>query len=116
MKIVIRWLVSAISLIIVAYFIPGISFSSFWVVLFTALVLGIINAVIRPIILVLTLPINILTLGLFTFIVNALMFWLVYLIVPGFSIANFSVAIWGALIYAIINWAINLIFTEDKNK
>lgn len=116
MKIIIRWLVSAISLIIVAYFVPGISFSSFWIVLLTALVLGIINAVIRPIILILTLPINILTLGLFTFIINALMFWLVYLMVPGFSIANFSIAIWGALIYAIINWAINLIFIEDKRE
>ena len=115
MRFIIRWLLSAIALILVAYLIPGITIDSFVTVLVAALILGIINATIRPIILILTLPINILTLGLFTFVVNAFMFWLVSMMLTGFNITNFYQAIWGALIYWTINWIINLLF-EDGNK
>lgn len=114
MRFIIRWLISSISLILVAYFIPGISFDSFTTVLLAALILGVINAIIRPIILILTIPINIITLGLFTFIINALMLWLVNLMLSGFVITDFYQAIWGALIYWLINWAINLLFETEK--
>lgn len=114
MKFIIRWLLSAISLILVSYFIPGITFDSFLSVLMAALILGIINATIRPIILILTIPVNILTLGFFTFIINALMLWLVSMMLSGFDITDFYQAIWGALIYWIINWIINLLF-ENGN-
>jgi len=117
-KFIIRLLISAVSLIIVAYLIPGITFDSYLTVLFAALILGIVNAIIRPVILILTLPINILTLGIFTFIVNAFMLWIVHLLISGFHITNFSTAIWGALIYWIINWIINIFFIEpdDNNR
>lgn len=114
MKFIIRWLLSSISLILVAYFIPGITFDSFLSVLMAALILGIINAFIRPIIIILTIPINILTLGFFTFIINALMLWLVSIMLSGFNIINFYQAFWGALIYWILNLIINLLF-ENKN-
>lgn len=114
MKIIIRWLLSVLALILVQYLFKGISFESFGTVMIAALVLGIVNAIIRPIVLILTLPINIITLGLFTLIINALMFWIVYKIVPGVEMTNFSAAFWGALIYTFINWFLNLFIIEDK--
>ncbi len=105
--ILLRWLLNTLVLIFVAYVTPGISFASFWSALITALVLGFLNAIIRPIILILTLPINIVTLGLFTFIINGFMFWLVSTIVKGFEIKDFTSAILGALIYSIIIMIIN---------
>lgn len=104
-----RWILNTLILMIVAYLTPGVTFSSFWSALITAAVFGIINAIIRPIVLILTLPINILTLGLLTFVINALMFWLVSVVVKGFYVADFSSAFWGALIYTIIVCIINYI-------
>lgn len=115
MKFVIRLLISAIALILVAYFIPGVSIDSFATVLLAALILGLINAFVRPIILILTLPINVLTLGLFTLIVNALMLWIVSVLLPGFSIVNFYQAILGALIYWLINWMISILFNSKSS-
>ena len=116
MKFIIKCLCSAVALILVAYFIPGVSFDSFTTVLITALILGVINAVIRPLIMLLTIPINILTLGLFTFIINAFMLWIVHLLVSGFHILNFTTAIWAAIIYWLANWLINLLFKDDSDK
>jgi len=104
-----RWVLNTLVLIIVSYLTPGVNFASFWSALITAVVFGLINAIIRPIVLILTLPINILTLGLLTFIINALMFWLASAIVPGFYVADFASAFWGALIYTIIVCIINYI-------
>lgn len=104
-----RWILNTFVLMIVAYLTPGVTFSSFWTALLTSVVFGIINAVIRPIVLILTLPINILTLGLLTFVINALMFWLASTVVPGFYVADFASAFWGALIYTIIVCIINYI-------
>ena len=89
MRLLLRWLVSAVALMLVAYYVPGIGVASLNTALVAALLLGLINALIRPIILVLTLPVNILTLGLFTLIINALLFWAVATIVKGFSVAGF---------------------------
>ncbi len=113
MRFIIRLLISSIALILVAYFMPGISFDSFTTVFVAALILGLVNAIVRPILLILTLPINILTLGLFTLIVNALMLWIVNLMLKGFSITDFGQAIWGALIYWAVNWIINMLFEAD---
>ena len=81
-----------------SYILPGVSVSGFWAALMTALVLGVINVVIKPILLFLTLPINILTLGVFTFVINALLILLVSVIVPGFSVVSF----WWALLFSIV--------------
>jgi putative membrane protein len=113
MRFIIRCLISAVTLVLVSYLIPGIGFDSFLTVVLAALVLGIINAVIRPLILFLTLPLNILTLGLFTFVVNGLMLWLVHMLLSGFEILNFSSAIWGAIVYWIVNWIINILFESE---
>jgi len=110
--ILLRWLLNTLVLLLVGYLTPGIRFDSFWSALIAALVLGLLNALVRPILLLLTLPINILTLGLFTLVINALIFWLTSSIVKGFEIANFSSAFIGALIYTIIVMLINLIETR----
>lgn len=109
MYLLLRWVLNTLILMLVGYLTPGISIASFWTALIASAIFGIINAIIRPIILILTLPINILTLGLFTLVINALMFWLLGTIVKGFDVQNFTSAFMGALIYCIIVMIVNLI-------
>jgi putative membrane protein len=104
MSIIISIIVNTLAVIITGYILPGIHIASFWTALGVAVVLGIVNAILRPIIFILTLPINILTLGLFSFVIMGLMVYLVSLIVPGFKVDNFGWAILFALIVALINW------------
>lgn len=111
-----RWLLNTFILMLVAYIVPGVSFSGFWSALITSAIFGLVNAVIRPLMIILTLPINVLTLGLFTLIINALMFWLTASIVKGFEVANFSAAFWGAFAYWIIITFINYIFEDRPTK
>ncbi len=106
MKLLLRWFLSALALMGIAYYLPGIGVASFYTALIAALVLGLVNALIRPIILVLTLPVNILTLGLFTLVVNALMFLLVATIVKGFTVAGFWPAFWGSIIMMLVGWVV----------
>ncbi|HEX8974607.1 MAG TPA: phage holin family protein [Patescibacteria group bacterium] len=104
MKILIHWLLSALAVVIAAYLLPqGIFVKSFFVALVVAVVLGFLNAVIRPILIVLTLPIEILTLGLFTFVINAGLVMLASAVVPGFQVASFWWALAFSLILSIIN-------------
>lgn len=111
----IRWFLNTLVLMLTAYLVPGIYFATPWSALMTSLIFGLVNAVIRPIMIILTLPVNIITLGLFTLIINALMFWLTSSIVKGFEVADFGAAFWGALVYWIIITLINYLF-EDKPK
>lgn len=113
--IILRWLLNALVLLLVSYIVPGIHFAGTWPLLVTALVFGLINALVRPLLIVLTLPINILTLGILTLFINALMFWLASTIVKGFEITNFWAAFWGALVYWLIILLINY-FTEKPAK
>lgn len=98
MHFLINLLIRVLAILISAYLLPGIRVENFFTALVVAIVLGIINAIVRPILLILTLPINILTLGLFTFVINALLILLVSAIVPGFFVANF----WWALLFSLI--------------
>lgn len=97
-SVLINWIVSAMVIFSIAYIIPGVRVADFTTALVVALVLGIINALLKPILLILTLPINILTLGLFTFVLNALLILLVSYIVPSFNVDGF----FAALIFAIV--------------
>jgi len=107
MKLLLRWLFSACTLLLVAYYVPGIAVTSVYAALIAALILGLINALIRPLVVLLTLPVNILTLGLFTLVINALMFWLASTIVKGFFVSGFWPAFWGALIMWLTGWFFN---------
>ncbi len=114
MSLLLRLLLNALGVILVSYIVPGVHVSGFFTALITAFVIGLINAVIRPVLLILSLPINILTLGLFTLVINALMFWLASALVPGFQIAGFGAALIGALVFWIISWATNVLVREQS--
>ena len=88
-----RWILNAAGLLLVAYLYPGVMVESFLAAIAAALVLGLVNAVISPILVILTLPVTVLTLGLFLFVINALLFWLVAETVPGFRVTGFVAAL-----------------------
>jgi putative membrane protein len=111
--ILIRWLTTTAAIVATAYLLDGIHVSGFFSAVFAAAVLGILNAFFRPIALLLTLPINILSLGLFTFIINALMLKLASGIIPGFSVFGFWTAIFGSLLISLISWLLNSFIGEQ---
>lgn len=101
------------ALLIVAHLVGGVHVSGFGAAVIGALVLGLVNAVVRPIMILLTLPLTILTLGLFLFVVNALMLWLVAALVPGIQIAGFGAALLGSLLLTVLNLVIDLLMPDD---
>ena len=105
----VRWLINALAIFIVAHIVKGIEVSSTPIVLVIALVLGIINAFLRPLILLVTLPINILTLGMLTLFINGALFYLVSKIVKGFVITGFWPAFWGYILFSIISFLLSLL-------
>ncbi len=104
------WLLNAIALLAVAYVLPGITVASFGSALVAALILGLINTLIKPILVFLTLPVTILTLGLFLLVINALIFWFVGSILAGFKVEGFWWAMAGALLYSIISSVLSTLF------
>ena len=108
----IRWLLLTISIILTSYLVDGIYVASFSSALFAALVLGILNALFRPILIVITLPINILTLGLFTFVINALLLKMVSGVVPGFYVHGFWSAVFGSVIISLVSWLLSSFVNE----
>ncbi len=107
MHLLARWILNALALILVTYLVPGIHVDGFYAALIAALVLGIVNALIRPLLILLTLPITLLTLGLFTLVINALLLWFVSTVVRGFSVDGFGAAFLGALVLWIFSWLTN---------
>ena len=103
MRIILNWLISAAAILVAAYLIPQVTVDSFWVAIVLAIVLGLINAVLRPILFILTLPITILTLGLFTLVINASLIMLADYFTPGFEVASFWWAMLFSLLLSIIN-------------
>lgn len=114
MFILLRWLINALALLLVAYIVPGFVVAGFYPALIAALLLGLMNAVVRPILLILTLPITLITLGLFTFVINALMLWFTSTIVKGFDITTFSAALFGAVILWLIGMVTNALLDSDR--
>ncbi len=104
---VIRWLILTLAVIAASYLIEGIRVGGFFSAFLAAALLGILNAVLRPVLLILTLPINILTLGLFTFVINALLLKMVSGAVPGFEVIGFWPAILGSLVISLVSWLLN---------
>ncbi|OGY46599.1 MAG: hypothetical protein A2840_02845 [Candidatus Buchananbacteria bacterium RIFCSPHIGHO2_01_FULL_47_11b] len=108
----IKWLVYTVAILITAYLLPGVILDSVFAAVVAALVIGIINTFFRPLVLILTLPLNIVTLGLLTFVINALLIMLASAIVPGFGVVNFWWALLFSLVVAIINSAFGMIVTD----
>ncbi|HPW84837.1 MAG TPA: phage holin family protein [Rhodoferax sp.] len=107
MKTLVKWLLSAAALLAVAHLYSGVAVQSFTSALIAALVIGLFNAVLRPVLVVLTLPVTVVTLGLFLFVINALMFWSAAGILDGFHVQGFSAALIGSLIYTLLGMVIN---------
>ncbi len=107
MKLFLQWAISAIAIGITAYLVPGASVT-FWGAIILAVVLAALNLLIRPILFILTLPITILTLGLFSLVINALLVLLASVIVPGFAVAGFWWAMLFAVVLAVVNWVFSL--------
>jgi putative membrane protein len=106
MSLILRWVLNALALLVVAAVVPGFDLANFWSALIAALLLGLANALVRPILVILTLPITVVTLGLFIFVINALMLLLVSTIVKGFTIAGFV----PALLAALVLWVLGMLF------
>jgi putative membrane protein len=109
MQFLIQWLIYAAAIGITAFLLPGVRVSGPIAALVTAAVLGLVNAVIRPLLLILTLPINILTLGLLTFVINALLIMLTSAIVPGFRVRGFLSALLFSIILVVVNFILNVL-------
>lgn len=107
MKLLMIWVLNALALIAVANFVPGIHVDGFTAALVAALLLGLVNALIRPMLLLLTLPVTLVTLGLFIFVINGTLFWFVGSVLRGFMVDSFWHGILGALLYSLFSWALS---------
>ena len=115
MTLIVRWFINALALMLVAYLYSGVQVSGIVAALIAALVLGLVNAVIRPLLVLLTLPVTILTLGLFIFVINAFLFWFVAEIVDGFKVTGFMAALIGSLMFSVVSLVTSwLVFDKKK--
>jgi putative membrane protein len=112
MGLLVRWLILTAAITIASYLINGIEVSGFFSAFFAAAILGVLNVFFRPILLILTLPINILTLGLFTFVINAVLLKMASGVISGFEVHGFWSAVWGALIISLVNWLLSSFITD----
>jgi putative membrane protein len=103
MELILIWILNAVALLVVAYILPGITVASFGSALIAALVLGLLNALVKPVLVILTLPITVVTLGLFLLVLNALVFWFAGSILKGFQVNGFWWALIGAIVYSIVS-------------
>jgi putative membrane protein len=110
MGLLLKWLIMATSILIAAYLIPGVTVAGVWTALWVALLLGIINVLVKPVLILITLPINILTLGLFTFVINALLILLASSVIEGFQVRGFWVAVLYSIVLSLINHLLALLF------
>jgi len=114
MRILLHWLISAAALFLLPYVLKWVEVDSVQAALIAALVLGLVNALVRPILFVLTLPVTLLTLGLFIFVLNGLLFWAVGSFVDGFRVAGFWSGVFGAIVYGLVSWVLAAILMPRK--
>lgn len=114
MRLLLAWAINAVALFLLPYVFPWVTVDTFWTALVAALVLGLVNALIRPLAVLLTLPLTLLTLGLFIFVINGLLFWAVGSFVEGFRVAGFWSGVFGAIVYSLISWAIGAVLVPKE--
>jgi putative membrane protein len=112
----VRLIINIAALLVVVNVVPGISIPTWGVLLVTAAVIGLLNALLKPVLMVLTLPINVLTLGLFTLFINAFLFYLASEIIKGFQVSGFWAAFWGALLFSIVSVVLSFIIDKGMGK
>jgi putative membrane protein len=115
MNLFLKWLLTTLAILITGYIIPGVEIAGFWAALWVAVFLGVFNVVLKPILILLTLPINILTLGLFTFVINALLALLISTIVEGFYIEGLLSAILFSIVLSVVSYVLNQLITKTGN-
>ncbi|MFC1838380.1 phage holin family protein [Thermodesulfobacteriota bacterium] len=115
LKKIVRWLILTAAIMVASYLLDGIQVSGFFSALFGAVILSLLNIFFRPVLIILTLPINILSLGLFTFVINAFLLMMVSGVISGFEVRDFWAALWGALLISIVNGVLSS-FISDKGK
>jgi putative membrane protein len=116
MRFLARLLLNGLAIIVAAWFVPGVRLAGVVPALVAGVILGFVNAIVRPILLLLTLPFTLLTLGLFIFVVNAICFALTAALVPGFDINGFFSAFFGALLVSLVSWLLNAVFADDTDR
>lgn len=109
----IRWLILTAAVLAAAYFVEGIRVTSFWSAFFAAAALGVLNTILKPVLIIITLPVNILTLGLFTLVINALLLKMASGVIPGFDVQGFWPAVLGAILISIVSWILNSLFPRS---
>lgn len=114
MRLILLWILNAVALLVVAYLLPAIHVASFSAALVAALLLGLINAVLRPLLVLLTLPVTLLTLGLFIVVINGMLFWFAGSLIEGFVVGGFWPAIFGSLLYSLVSWALSGLLAGGK--
>ncbi len=115
MKLLLRWALNAVALMLIPELLSDIRVDGYMAALISALLLGFVNAIIRPLLVLITLPITILTLGLFTLVINGLMFWAVSGLVEGFVVPGCWAAFWGALLYSLLTWMVSLALSDKDD-
>jgi putative membrane protein len=108
------WIVNALALLALPYVVPTIQVAGFGTALLVAVVLGLINTLLRPVLVLLTLPVTLLTLGLFIFVINALLFLLAGSLIDGFHVGGFWSALFGSIAYSLISWALSALLLRKK--
>ena len=116
MRILLHWLINAAALLLLPYVFRWVHVDTIGSALIAALVLGLVNALVRPVLLLLTLPVTVLTLGLFIFVLNGLLFWGVGSFVPGFRVAGFWAGVFGAIVYSLISWALAALLVPKREQ
>jgi putative membrane protein len=116
MRLLLIWVLNAIALLGVAYLMPAIHVADFMSAMIAALILGLVNTLIRPLLILLTLPATLLTLGLFIFVINGVLFWFVGSILQGFRVDGFWNAVFGAILYSVISWALASLLAPAKKQ
>jgi putative membrane protein len=114
MRLLLVWVLNAIALLAVPYVVSGVQVQDVKSAAIAALVLGLVNTLVKPILVLLTLPVTIVTLGLFLFVINALLFWGVAEILPGFNVDGFWWAVLGAIMYSVIGWLLSNLIPDRK--
>lgn len=116
MRLILTWIINAVALMALPYLMHSVTVTNIGTALIAALVLGLVNTLIRPVLVVLTLPVTLLSLGLFILVINALLFWAVAHLVDGFQVAGFGSAFLAAILYSVISWALSaLLLRKDDN-
>jgi putative membrane protein len=115
-RLLLVWLINTVALVAVAYLMPSIQVSSFGAALVAALVLGLVNAVVRPVLVLLTLPVTILTLGLFIFVLNGLLFWMVGTWLEGFEVGGFWSGVLGAIVFSLVSWLLSALILREASR